>query len=72
MSALPVSGFVRIRQIIGTPEAPGPVPLSPATVWRKVRAGVFPAPIKLGPNTTVWRVEDVRAWIDAQGREDAA
>lgn len=72
MSALPVSGFVRIRQIIGTPGSPGPVPLSAATVWRKVRAGTFPSPVKLGANCTAWRVEDVRAWIEAQGREDAA
>lgn len=72
MHALPNTGFVRASALVGSKSEPGIIPISLATLWRKVRAGAFPAPIKLGPNTTVWRVEDVRAWIDAQGREDAA
>lgn len=34
---------------------------SPATVWRHVKAGLIPQPVKLGPNTTAWRVGDLRA-----------
>lgn len=34
--------------------------ISAPTVWRWVKAGRLPAPIKLGPNTTVWRVGDLR------------
>jgi prophage regulatory protein len=34
--------------------------VSPATVWRWVRAGRLPSPVKLGPNTTAWRVGDLR------------
>jgi predicted DNA-binding transcriptional regulator AlpA len=33
---------------------------SPATIWRHVKAGLLPAPVKLGPNTTAWRVGDLR------------
>ncbi|MBS0354447.1 MAG: transcriptional regulator [Proteobacteria bacterium] len=33
---------------------------SPATVWRRVKAGLIPAPIKIG-STTAWRVGDLRA-----------
>ncbi len=34
--------------------------VGPATVWRWVRTGRLPAPIKLGPNTTAWRVGELR------------
>jgi predicted DNA-binding transcriptional regulator AlpA len=34
--------------------------VGPATIWRWVKAGRLPAPIKLGPNTTAWRVGDLR------------
>ena len=35
------------------------------TVWRWVASGLFPAPRKLGTNTTVWSVGDVRAFLAA-------
>lgn len=40
---------------------------SPASVWRHVKAGLLPAPVKLGPNTTAWRVGDLRR-VAAAGR----
>jgi len=42
------------------------VPVSSATFWRKVKAGDFPAPVKLSERVTAWRCEDVRQWLDAQ------
>lgn len=57
---LPQSGFIRQSQLI-----PDPIPFSPATLWRKVKDGTFPAPVKLSERVTAWRVEDVRAWMQA-------
>lgn len=34
--------------------------VSPATVWRWVKAGRLPAPVKLGPGVTAWKVGDLR------------
>jgi prophage regulatory protein len=48
-------------------EVKGLLPVSPAWLWRAVRAGTFPAPIKLG-GATAWKAEDVHAWIEAQSR----
>ena len=60
-SHLPKTGFVRISAII----APnGPIPVSKSTWWQGVRDGRFPAPVKLGPKTTMWRVEDIFALIE--------
>jgi prophage regulatory protein len=36
---------------------------SPATVWRHVKAGLLPAPVKLGPKTTAWRVGSLRRCV---------
>jgi predicted DNA-binding transcriptional regulator AlpA len=63
--ALPQSGFVRLPSIL----APrGPIPVSKSSWWQGVRDGRFPKPVKLGPHTTAWRVEDIRALIERLGR----
>lgn len=58
---LPATGFIRIASLVQF------IPFSQASIWRKVREGRFPKPIKLSERVTAWRVEEVRAWIDAQG-----
>lgn len=40
---------------------------SASTVWRLVRSGVLPAPRKLGPRVTVWRVHDLRQAMESLG-----
>ncbi len=45
------------------PGRAGLVPFSAPTLWRRVKAGQFPAPVKLSERVTAWRVEDVRAWM---------
>jgi prophage regulatory protein len=67
---LPDSAWIRQSQLVRDPKhptRPTPLPISPATFWRWVRAGKFPKPTKLGSaRVTAWKVGDVRAWIDAQ------
>ncbi len=53
----------RISDLATTPEKPGKLPVSPATIWRWVKAGTFPAPFKLGPNTTVFDAEQVEQFL---------
>lgn len=54
---LPETGFVRIQTILSI------VPVCRNTWWNGVRDGRFPKPVKLGPNITAWRAEDIRALI---------
>ncbi len=61
MAVLPTTGFLRQPQVLGL------VPISKSTLWRRVQARTFPEPVKLSERVTVWRVEDVRRWIDTQG-----
>ena len=44
----------------------GRLPISPATWWRWVKEGKAPAPFKLGPNTTVWDLDQVETFLAKQ------
>jgi len=59
---LPEVGFVRLSSVL-SPK--GPIPVGRSTWWAGVKSGRFPKPTKLGPRTTVWRVEDIRALINS-------
>ena len=61
--SLPETGYVRQSELI-----PAIFPFSSATLRRKVKAGTFPQPVKLGPRITAWRVEDIRRLIERLGR----
>jgi predicted DNA-binding transcriptional regulator AlpA len=50
-------GFIRQKGLLSL------VGFSASTLWRKVKAGTFPKPIKLGANMTAWRVEEVHQWM---------
>lgn len=54
---LPQAGFVRIPQILSV------IPISRSSWWAGVKSGRYPAPIKLGANTTVWKAEDIHSLI---------
>ena len=69
MHDLPTTGYVRLRQILGDvaadPPIPAIIPIGKTSWWAGVRTGRYPAPVKLGPRTTAWRVEDIRALIES-------
>jgi predicted DNA-binding transcriptional regulator AlpA len=70
MNQLPETGFLRLSQIIGNPTAtppiPAVIPVSKSTWWEGVKSGRYPQPVRtLGLRITAWRVEDIRALIDA-------
>jgi len=63
MSPTPKYGFMRINQILGDKKASPPlapiIPICKSAWWKGISLGKYPKPIKLGPKTTVWRVEDI-------------
>jgi predicted DNA-binding transcriptional regulator AlpA len=60
-TSFPKSGLLRLRAIIA-PD--GPIPVARSTWWLGVKTGRFPKPLKLGPNTTVWRAADIAVLIE--------
>ena len=59
------SAFVRIWQI--TPDV---LPLSQATLYRKVKDGSFPKPVRLTDSVVAWKVGDLREWMAARQQAD--
>jgi prophage regulatory protein len=65
MVQLPSEGYLRLPQILGNPKAniPALIPISKSSWWAGIKAGRYPKGVKLGPRTTVWTVESIRALI---------
>ncbi|HAI94812.1 MAG TPA: transcriptional regulator [Xanthomonadaceae bacterium] len=62
---LPVTGFLRLSEVLRL------YPVAKSTWWAGVKSGRYPKPVKLGERCTAWRVEDIRALIEAAGKEAA-
>ncbi len=58
---MPTTGFLRLPQVLAL------IPVSKSTWWEGCKDGRFPKPIKLTPRTTVWRAEDIAAFIAKAG-----
>ncbi|WP_342616966.1 AlpA family phage regulatory protein [Rhodoferax sp. GW822-FHT02A01] len=66
---LPDSALLRESQLVPSPKRPGVpalLPISGPTLWRMVKAGEFPAPIKLTGRITAWRAGQVREWLQSR------
>ena len=57
-----IQGFIRERQL-----RPGVIPVAHSVLWKWVKEGKFPQPIKLSERVTVWRLADVQEWLDSKG-----
>lgn len=66
---LPDDAFLRQAQLVASPKREGfsILPFSAATLWRMVKAGKFPAPVKVTNSITAWRVGDVKRWLAMHG-----
>jgi len=42
-------------------------PASPATLYRRIREGKFPAPVRIGPGVSAWLVKDLEHWAASLG-----
>lgn len=70
LGMLPAFGYVRLAQLVldpKQPDRPAVVPISRATLWRWVKSGAFPRPIKLSNRVTAWRSDDIKKWLFDHG-----
>ena len=74
MNQLPVTGFLRLSQIIGDPKADPPIPplipVKKSCWWAGCRYGRFQNHQVGKGHVTVWRVEDIIHLIHSIGQED--
>ena len=64
-NSLPETGFLRLPQIIKL------IPIGKSTWWAGVKSGKYPKQVKLGGNTSAWRVEDIKALIESFSNPDS-
>jgi hypothetical protein len=55
---VPDSAFIRLPQILQL------IPVKKSTWWQGCKSGRFPAGTKLGHNTTVWKVGEIRELLN--------
>jgi prophage regulatory protein len=48
------------------------VSLKRTAIAQRLKAGDFPAPIKLGPRSKAWHVADIEAWLAGRPKNEAA
>lgn len=56
-NGIPSTGFIRQAVLLKQ------LPFSKTTLWRNVKQGSFPKPVKLSERVTAWRAEDVHKWL---------
>ena len=57
-NSFPEIGYLREPQVLEI------FPFSHSTLWRHVKDGRFPKPIKLSPRVTAWRAKDIQAHLN--------
>ncbi|MHC1789531.1 helix-turn-helix transcriptional regulator [Solidesulfovibrio sp.] len=57
------AGFLRLPQVLKL------IPISKSSWYAGIKAGRFPASVKLGPKTAVWRKEDILGLVARVGAE---
>jgi len=63
MKTQDVSTTTTPTRLLRKPTVIDRVALSDTTIWRRVKDGTFPAPVKISVGAIAWRESDIEAWI---------
>ena len=56
------------ERLLRRPEVECQTGLTRSTIYRLMRAGEFPEPLKLGPRAVRWRATEIESWIAERPR----
>ena len=59
------NGALPPTRMLSLDEVQSRTTLSKTSLWRRVRAGTFPASVSLGGHRRAWREAEVTAWLDS-------
>lgn len=66
--ALPVTGYLKLKSIIGDPKAeppiPGIIPVCKSSWYAGVKSGRYPKSFKISKRCVAWKVEDIRRLVE--------
>ena len=57
-------------ELLSRPEVERRVNLTTSTIYRLMRSGRFPLPLKVGPQAVRWRSDELSAWILSRPRAE--
>jgi prophage regulatory protein len=57
-----------LDRLMSWPEVQAHVRLSRVGVWKLRAAGEFPKPLKVSANRVLWKMSEIRAWIETRER----
>jgi predicted DNA-binding transcriptional regulator AlpA len=60
------------QDLLARPEVIRETTLSGPSLWRRVKDGTFPPPLKIGPNRVAWLRSDVDKWKANLRRTDGS
>lgn len=63
VTRVPQTGFLRLHQILEL------IPVGKSTWWDGVKSGRYPKAVKLSPNCTAWKAEDIHALIQELSKQ---
>jgi len=66
LDSLPDGALISVRQLQALAQR------SRVSMWRDVRDGRLPEPVKLGPNSIRWTVADARQYLTGQTSKQTA
>ena len=58
-----------VKRLLRLKEVLARLSISRSSFLEGCRTGRFPQPIKIGPRTTVWKAEDIDAFIENLGKQ---
>ena len=61
-----------VEKMIDLAEIVAQLGLSRSTIFRMVKSGRFPAPLRVGARAVRWREADVAAWQQSKSRDCSA
>ena len=56
------------ERLIDFPEVARMTRLSKSSLYRRMREGVFPLPLKAGPKAVRWKASEILGWIESLPR----
>lgn len=66
------NSYIRIKQLISSEKHSGLLPIQKSTLYRWIKEGRFPSPIKLGPCVSAWPLSQVLDWIKTKEGQNEA
>ncbi len=60
-----------VERLLREPQVLEIIPVSKATLWRGVKSGQFPKPVRLSSRTVAWTESSIQSYIDKLKKEAA-